>query len=88
MTPEERELLKKSLELAEENNEILRNLQRAMRWGRIFKIFYWVIIVGTAIGAFYFIQPYLDTLTEAYGGAKNTIGGAVDTVKSLNSLVK
>ena len=72
MSEEERELLKRSVDLAEENNEILRAMRRSMRMGRIIKIVYWTLLIGTAIGAFYFLQPYIDQLGQAYGEAKGS----------------
>lgn len=73
MSEEEKELLKRSVDLAEENNDMLRSIRRSMRLGRIIKIVYWVVILGTAIGAFYFMQPYIDQLSGMYGGAKNNL---------------
>lgn len=75
MSEEEKELLKKSVDLAEENNEILRSMRRSMRFARVFKIVYWTILIGTAIGAFYFMQPYIDQLVGVYGGAKSNLDG-------------
>lgn len=75
MSPEERELLQRSVQLAEENNDILRSLRRSMRLSRIMSILYWVVIIGSAIGALYLIQPYLNTLMGVYSGAKDTVGG-------------
>lgn len=69
MSPEEKELLKRSVELGEENNNILRSLQRSMRLARIMSILYWVFIIGSAVGAFYLIQPYIEDLMSVYGGA-------------------
>jgi hypothetical protein len=48
MNPEEKELLKKTLELARENNRMLHSIKRQMLWGRIFRIVYWVLIIGAA----------------------------------------
>lgn len=75
MSPEERELLKRSVQLAEENNDILRSLRRSMRLSRIMSVLYWVVIIGSAIGAFYLIQHYLNSVMGLYGGAKDTVGG-------------
>ncbi len=61
---ETREMLKKTLELEEENHKMLKRMERRDRWARIFKIFYWLIIVGTALGAYYFLQPYIKILEE------------------------
>ena len=71
MTPEERELLKRSVALAEENNHMLHSIRRSMRFQRIMSALYWVFIIGSAIGAYYILQPYLAKLMEVYSSAGN-----------------
>jgi hypothetical protein len=66
-------MLKKALELAEENNQMLHAMKRAMFWGRVARIIYWVIIVGGAIGAYYYLQPYIDGAVNAYGSVKGDL---------------
>lgn len=68
---DETKLLKRILTTVEENNRVVRNLQRAMRWGRFFRILYWVVIIGAMLGAFYFLQPVIDQLKETYGVLPN-----------------
>ena len=75
MSPEEKELLKRTLRLAEENNEMLHSMQRSMRLARIARIVYWVFIIGSAVGAYYLIQPYVDAVVSAYGGAAGSLQG-------------
>ena len=82
MQPDDKELLKKTLALEEENNSILRSIQRSMRLARFMSILYWVFIIGSAVGAYYLIQPYIDALTGAYGGAKTSFSGNVDNIFS------
>ncbi len=77
MTPEERELLMRSVKLGEENNKMLRGINRSMKIARIMSIVYWVFIIGSAVGAYYLIQPYIDSLTAAYGGARDTVNGGL-----------
>jgi hypothetical protein len=81
MTPEEKHLLEQTHKLAEENNEILRTMRRYNRVSAAFRIFYWVIIIGISIGAFYFIQPYIDGILGVYKG----IGESVDKIRSIGS---
>jgi hypothetical protein len=84
MSPEERELLKRSIALAEENNDILRSIQRSMRLARFMSLLYWIFIIGSAVGAYYLIQPYIDTLVSVSGGAKtqlDSLNGILDTLK-------
>ena len=84
MSPEEKELFKRSIALAEENNDILRSIQRSMRFARFMSILYWVVIIGSTVGAFYLIQPYLDSISGAYGGTKSSLSGALDSFKQLS----
>jgi hypothetical protein len=79
MSPEEKELFKRSISLAEQNNDILRSIQRSMRIARFMSMLYWVFIIGSAIGAYYIIQPYLEQLIGIYGSA----GDVLDSFKNL-----
>jgi hypothetical protein len=71
VTPEQEKQLKEALELARENNQILRKMRRSMIWNRIFKFFYLLVILAVTFGAYYFIQPYLDGALGAY---QNVVG--------------
>ncbi len=90
MTPEERELLKRSIALSEENNDILRGIQRSMRIARFMTLVYWLFIIGSAVGAYYVIQPYLKQLTDIYtlgqGNINNNVSAISDLFKSLKDL--
>ena len=79
MSPEEREMLQKSVTLAEENNKMLHALTRSMMWSRFVHFIYWVLIIGSTVGAYYFIQPYIDQIIGVYGGTK----GSLENVNSL-----
>ena len=79
MSPEERELLNRSVSLAEDNNKILHAMRRSQRWSSIARAVYWIIIVGSALGAFYLLQPYIDKLKSVYSGA----GDVMNSFKQL-----
>ena len=79
MSPEEKKLLEETLELAKENNQILHSMRRSMRFQRMMTILYWVLIVGSAVGAYYFIQPYVDQMIGIYNGAS----GALNNLKQF-----
>ena len=84
MSPEEHELLRRSIALAEENNDILRDIRRSMRLARLMTFIYWLVIIGASVGAYYFVQPYLQQVINVYGGAKSNIdsvGKILDTLK-------
>jgi len=87
MTPEERELLKKSIELSEESNKILRSMRRATRWNNVFRVIYWIVILGAAFGAYYFIQPYVSAVTDAYTGIKSDINSVKDATSKVPNTI-
>jgi len=80
MDPELKKLVRENLELSKENNEILKKMHRGAVWGRVFRILYWVIILGAMFGAYYVLQPFIDSLVEAY---KNLMGG-VESVQNIS----
>ncbi len=83
MDDEDRKLIYRVIKLEEENNAMLRSLVSAMRWGRAFKIFYWVLIIGLSFGAYYLIQPYLNTLTNGLENSVEVLHNAGDIIKNV-----
>jgi len=71
--PQSQQLLEETAELAKENNQMLRSMRRSMRWSQIMNTVYWLFIIGTAIGAFYFLQPYIAQLESAYNSASGVL---------------
>jgi hypothetical protein len=65
-TEDVRELLEKNLELNEENNKMLHTMERGARWTRILNIVYWIVIIGSALGAYYFLQPYIESVRKLF----------------------
>ena len=80
-------LLRETKDLVQENNKILKGIRRNNRWGAFIKLFYWVIFIGLTVGAFTYIQPYLDKMIELYNqvesansqitASKGTISGGI-----------
>lgn len=79
MTPDERAMLQRVAEMVQENNDLLRKMRRSQQWASLWRGIYWVVIVGSAIGAYWVIQPYIDQALGVYSGAQSNI----DTVKSI-----
>jgi len=65
--------LRETRQLAEENNELLTKIHGMLWRGRLFRFLYWIIIIGIAIGAFYFLEPYFSQLMDTYGGLQEQI---------------
>ncbi len=73
MDQEDKNILKKLVKLEEDNNRILHILLRAYRFNVAFQVLKWVIIIGSAIGLYYFFQPVLQQFLEVYAGLGNII---------------
>jgi len=73
METEDKIKLQRALELSEENNKMLKSLVRGMRWAKLLRVIYLVVIIGSAIGAFYLIEPYLKEAATSYGSIKDSI---------------
>ena len=79
MDIEERQKLYRILELSEENNQMLKTMLRNMRWGRLIKTVYWLVIIGASVGAFYYTQSYFDNVVQMY----NSVQSDFNAVKSI-----
>jgi cytoskeletal protein RodZ len=79
MDPEDKELLKATYKLAEENNAILKKMRRNQRIASLLRVLYWVIVIGIGVGIFYFIQPYVDSVTNFFKETGDTIEGIKNT---------
>mgnify|MGYP003479250920 FL=1 len=73
MDSESKKLLEETLALTQENNKMLHLMRRSQFWSNVVRAIYWVFIIGTALGAYYYIQPYLEQLLNAYVSASETL---------------
>lgn len=95
MTPDEKIQFEKLLKIVEENNEILKGIRRSNRFSLLIKSIYWFVIIGLSIGAFYFVQPYVNFMGNALGidtnkssDSQNTQSSSSDSIKLLQDLLK
>lgn len=79
MDPESKNLLRELLEISKENNEILHKQWRATQVGRLFKFMYWFVIISLSLGAYYFIQPFLEAITGGYSDINTGVNAGIDT---------
>lgn len=77
MDEEATKLLREELEVNKENNKLLTKLVWYQKWARWFGAIKWIIIVGSTIGALYYLQPFLD-------GALNYYKTLLDTVSDTS----
>ena len=81
MNEEDRQLLQGVYKLAEENNQILKRIERSRRWAVVMRITYWIAIVALSFGAYYLIQPYIDylknSISDLQSGQPDTTAGLI-----------
>ncbi|MES2214283.1 MAG: hypothetical protein V4465_02785 [Patescibacteria group bacterium] len=66
MSPEEKELLRRTLVLSEENNKMLKKLQGHMRWQAFWSVIKILLVVVPLILGYVFLQPYLGSALNNY----------------------
>ena len=83
MDSEEKRILRDNLQLSKENHKILKKMQRNASWSRGLRIVYWLVIIGGALGAYYYIQPFVDsardTIANIQDGAMTATNGVTKT---------
>ena len=84
MTPEERSLLHHIAEQVEENNTMLHKIRSSMRWESIWRAVYWMAIVGASIGAFWFVQPYINQIMSMYTSAQSNLDSVKNTIQKFS----
>jgi len=66
-------LLRKNLEVTKENNKILGKIHRYIKWSRALRALYWIIIIGSTLGLYYFIQPFIDNVRDVISDPQSTL---------------
>lgn len=79
MDPESKKLLEKTYELTEENNRMLHKVRSVQRRTAMFQTVKALIVLGISIGAFYFLQPYVDSFRDFI----HETGMTIEKFKSL-----
>ncbi|KND48818.1 MAG: hypothetical protein AB200_00055 [Parcubacteria bacterium C7867-005] len=75
MSPEEKELLRRTLKLSEDNNRILLRLQSSARWQAFWSLIKILFIVLPLVVGYILLQPY-------FGSAKDTLEQAKSLLDS------
>jgi len=94
MEPDIKSLLEENLTLNRENNKLIKKVYHIQRWAQITRYAYWFIILGIALGAFYFVKPFLGNILNIYTGGNSSftsvkdVGKNIPDVNKLQELVK
>ena len=58
------EKLEEIFEMTKENNDILRSLRRQQHVANAFRFLYWIVILVSLGGIYYYVRPMLDTFNN------------------------
>jgi len=78
MSPEEKELLRRSLALSEENNKILLKVQKSLKWQAIWSVIKILVVVVPLIVGYLLFQPYLGSMFNTYKEVQGMINNPED----------
>lgn len=80
--------------LTRENNKMLRSLRKAQRMTSLFSFIYWMFILGSIFGAYYYFQPTIQKYVKVMQTSVDTLqqlegkAGAIPVdVQSLKNLL-
>ncbi|MBX4189029.1 hypothetical protein KW785_00340 [Candidatus Parcubacteria bacterium] len=75
MNPDERGMLERALKLSEENNKILRKMQRTARWAAVWGVIKFLVLIIPLIVGYLYLEPYLKGLEPLFKQAQTVFSG-------------
>ncbi len=72
MDPQTKDLLNRTFELVEDNNQMLHKIRSGQKWAHFWNILKMLVIVGISVGSLYYAQPYLNKVLDLYNSVSNT----------------
>jgi hypothetical protein len=79
MDPESKKLLEETFKLVQDNNNMLHKVRRVQRWAVLWHSLKILLIVGIALGSFYFLEPVINKFITIW----NNVSGSQQ--QELNS---
>ncbi|HSE56607.1 MAG TPA: hypothetical protein VLB02_00785 [Candidatus Paceibacterota bacterium] len=86
MDPELKGRLKVIEDKLEKNHQLLVRIRRVQKNAGLFRLFYWLVVIGIAFGSFYYLSPYLTQIKKLYSDASDTFNFSTPEVKSVKNL--
>ena len=87
--------LQNILKMTEENNKMLKRMERRHIWSVVTRFIYIGLVVALAYQGYVYLQPYLDKATQMYNTAsselqkvQNVTNTVTDTVNKITPIKK
>lgn len=66
-----KKLLEKNLAVSEESLKLLKKMHRSAVAARVFKVLYWLMILGIIVGSYIYLKPYIAKLQTMIQNVQN-----------------
>jgi hypothetical protein len=66
MDPADEKAFKELSKTVKENNKLLHKIHNSMLIGRVLRIMYFVIIIGSMVGVYFYIPPLVEGIVDSY----------------------
>ena len=72
--------------LLADTNRVVHKLRRNIWWGRLWTVFFWVLVFALSGAAYYYYaQPYIDKLAQYYASFQQGAGQAQSLERQVQS---
>lgn len=88
MDPESKRLIEETLRLTKENNKMLHKVRNVQKWDTFWRSLKMILVVAVALGALYFIEPYVNKMIELYDSISGVTEKVDNTTSSFQDFLK
>ncbi len=61
-----KELVRQNTKVVEDTNRAVHGMRRSARWSMVFRVLWWVIILGITAATYAYFAPYLQSVLDLY----------------------
>jgi type II secretory pathway component PulM len=84
-----KELMRRSIAISEETNQIVHGMRRAARLSSLLRWGWWILVfVVSGVTYYYYFQPYVDRIEQAYAQVQSGAQQAADWQTQMNYFFK
>ncbi|MEI6627565.1 MAG: hypothetical protein WCL61_03145 [bacterium] len=87
MNDDDKTILQNVLKMSEENNKMLKRIERRYLWSSVGKAIYWALIIMAIYGSYYYVQPYLGRALDMYNTASSQLQKMQNATDLLSNTV-
>ncbi len=84
---EHNQLLQENLELTRKNSKKIKRIHAYMRRTFVAKLMYWLVIILVTVGAFYYVQPYINRALTTYQTLSDQLESTSGYLSNPSSLI-